>query len=353
MKYYQWILLILAIILMLYVHFQIDAKRRIALYGVWDKKEGFSVPGFGNTEEGEVKKLKSSLPINIANLSKNFTNESLKQYIIKGSYNCAVTGNYVNSNAIRNVLERGCRFLDFEVLYIDSKPMVSYTLDKEYEMIETDNTLLLDDAFAAAISTGFSQKSPNPNDPLFIHLRVKSKDKSIYKAIGKSVDFVLKDYLYSEQVTGETQIKDIMRKVVLVLDNRIDKNYKDFSVCEASDHTCYDVSDYVNINSGTTTLSINQYSEVLNEQSMNLTQGDECDYCTNVEKYRMAVPNTMQRTSNPELKELFVDHGIQIVPLQFYQADEYLEQYEEFFNEHKSAFVPLSHAISYYTKRTL
>ena len=29
-----------------------------------------------------------------------------------------------------------------------------------------------------------------------------------------------------------------------------------------------------------------------------------------------------------------------MIPLQFYQSDEYLEQYEEFFNEHKSAFVP-------------
>lgn len=353
MKYYQWILLILAIILMLYVHFQIETKRRIALYGVSDAKEGFSVPGFGNTEEGEVKKMKSSVPVKIANLSKNFTNESLKEYIIKGAYNCGISGDYVNGDAIRYVLERGCRFLDFEVLYIDSKPMVSYTFDKEYQMIETDNSLLLDDALSAAISTGFSQKSPNPNDPLFIHLRVKSKDKSIYKAIGKSVDFVLKDYLYKEKVTGETKIRDIMRKVVLILDNRIDKNYKEYSMCEPSDHTCYDVSEYVNVNSGTTTLSINQYSEALNEQSINLTQGDDCDYCSNVQKYRMVIPDTIQKTSNPELKELFIDHGIQIVPLQFYQVDEYLEQYEEFFNEHKSAFVPLSHAIGYYTKRTL
>ena len=353
MKYYQWIFLILAIILMLYVHFQIETKRRIALYGAWDTKEGFSIPGFGKTEDGEVNGIKSNVPIKMANLPKGFANETLKQYIIKGAYNCALTGNYVTNEAIRYVLERGCRFLDFEVLYIDSKPVVSYTLDKEYEIIETDNSLLLDDALAAAISTGFSQRSPNPNDPLFIHLRIKSKDKSVYKAIGKSVDFVLKDYLYKGSVNGETKVEDIMRKVVLLLDNRIDKNYKEFALCGVSDHTCYDVSKYVNINSGTTTLSINQYSEVLNEQTINLTQGDNCDYCTNVEKYRMAVPDTIQRTSNPELKELFVEHGIQIVPLQFYQPDEYLEQYEEFFNEHKSAFVPLSHAISYYTKRTM
>ncbi len=353
MKYYQWIFLILAIILMLYVHFQIETKRRVSLYGGWDTKEGFAIPGFGNTQEGEVKKMKSNEPVNMANLSKDFTNEPLKEYIIKGAYNCAVSGNYVNSDAIRYVLERGCRFLDFEVLYIDSKPMVSYTLDKEYEMIETDNSLLLDDALSAAISTGFSQNSPNPNDPLFIHLRVKSKDKSIYKDIGKSVDFVLKDYLYKEQVTGETKMSDVMRKVVLLLDTRIDTNYKEFSRCEVSDHTCYDVSDYVNITSGTSTLSIKQYSEVLNEQSIDLSQGDNCDYCTNVNKYRMAVPDTVQGTSNPELKELFIDHGIQIVPLQFYQTDKYLEQYEEFFNEHKSAFVPLSHAISYYTKTVM
>ena len=353
MKYYQWIFLILAIILMLYVHFQIEAKRRISLYGGWDTKEGFAIPGFGNTQEGEVSSMKSSVPVKMAGLSKDYTNESLKQYIIKGAYNCAVSGNYVNSDAIRYVVERGCRFLDFEVLYIDSKPTVSYTLDKEYEMIETDNSLLLDDALAAAISTGFSQKSPNPNDPLFIHLRVKSKDKGIYKAIGKSVDFVLKDYLYKGEVSGETKVKDVMRKVVLLLDNRIDRNYKDFSACEVSDHNCYDISEYVNINSGTTTLSINQYSEVLNEQSIALTQGDDCDYCSNVEKYRMAVPDTIQQTSNPELRELFIDHGIQIVPLQFYRTDEYLEQYEEFFNKHQSAFVPLSHAIGYYTRNVV
>jgi hypothetical protein len=84
MKYYQWIFLILAIILMLYVYFQIEAKRRISLYGEWDTKEGFAIPGFGNTQEGEVSSMKSSIPVKMASLSKDFTNESLKQYIIKG-----------------------------------------------------------------------------------------------------------------------------------------------------------------------------------------------------------------------------------------------------------------------------
>lgn len=348
MKYYQWIFLLIAIILILYVYNQIETSRRLSLYGNDSKKEG--IIGNINYELSEVNSIKNNNQVQIKNMSKDFINQPLKEYIIKGAYNCSVSGNYVSKDMIRYVLERGCRFLDFEVVYINNKPMVSYTLDRNYEMIETNNTLLLDDALLSCVGVGFSQKSPNPKDPIFIHLRVKSKDKSIFNAIGKSVDYALRHFLYKNKITDETKLKDVMGKVVLLLDARLDRNYHEYTECEPSDHTCYDLSKFVNVDSGTNIISINKYSEVLNEQSIELSHSSNCNYCTNVEKYRMAIPNVIDNASNPEPKSMFIDHGIQIVPLQFHKRDEYLEQYEAFFDEYRSSFVPLSNAISYYVR---
>uniref|UniRef100_A0A6C0INA9 Phosphatidylinositol-specific phospholipase C X domain-containing protein n=1 Tax=viral metagenome TaxID=1070528 RepID=A0A6C0INA9_9ZZZZ len=314
-----------------------------------DACEG-ATEGFFGTPDTELSSLNNkSVPVQVSSTNKEQSNEILQDYVVKGSYNSAITGNYANEEMIKYVLERGCRFLDFEVFMVDNKPQVSYSVDKTFETRETENSILLDNALNRAVSSAFARPSPNYEDPLFIQLRVKSKDHSIYKMIAKSVDYSLRTKLYKKKVDGNTKLSDILGKVVLVFDKSYESNYADYCKCEKGEKTCYDLTKYINIESGTSSLFSNTFTEMLAENTYPLTIKDGCNLCTNVEKYRIALPSKrIKNEKNPELKELVLGHAIQINLFRFYLKGDELDEYEEFFNNFQSSFVPLASMIQYY-----
>ena len=305
---------------------------------------------FTSSPSSELASLQNkNVPIQISSTNKNHSNELLKDYVVKGSYNSAITGNYVNVDMVKYLLERGCRFLDFEVFLIENKPKVTYSVDKTYQTYETENSVLLDNILLSVVSNGFARPSPNYEDPLFIQLRVKSKDNSIYKMIAKSIDHSLKTKLYNKKIDDNTKLSDIMGKIIIVFDKSYNRNYADFSKCEKDEKHCADLTDYININSGSTSLYSNTFSEVLSESTYPLAIKDGCDLCSNVEKYRIALPSKrITNEKNPELKELVLGHAIQNNLFRFYLKGEELDEYEEFFNNFKSSFVPLASVIQYY-----
>jgi len=119
------------------------------------------------TAKGEYNSLIDSDPMNITSLPPDNTylseNERdkvrLKDYIVKSSYNSAVTGKYVNIDMVKYLLRRGVRLLDFEVMLVNEAPMITYTDDSSLETINTDNTLLLDNVFSMVVSNAFVQES--------------------------------------------------------------------------------------------------------------------------------------------------------------------------------------------------
>lgn len=306
--------------------------------------------GFTKSPSSELSSLHNkNVPVQVSSTNKDHSNELLKDYVVKGSYNSAITGKYVNTDMVKYVLERGCRFLDFEVFLIDNKPKVSYSVDKTYQTYETENQVLLDNVLLAAISNAFARPSPNYEDPLFIQLRIKSKDNSIYKMIAKSIDHSLKTKLYNKKVDDNTKLSDIMGKVVIVFDKSYNRNYADLSNCKKDDKYCSDLTKYVNIESGTTSLHSNTFSEVLAEGNYPLAIKDGCELCTNVDKYRIALPSKrIKNEKNPEHKELVLGHAIQINLYRFYLKGDELNEYEEFFNNFQCSFVPLASVIQYY-----
>ena len=96
---------------------------------------------------GELSSVSNKGQVSISNSNESYLLQPLKQFCIKGSYNSAVTGNYVNLDMIKYVLSRGCRYLDFEVFMIDSSLNVSYTTDPKNNSLDTDNTLSLRENF--------------------------------------------------------------------------------------------------------------------------------------------------------------------------------------------------------------
>ena len=160
---------------------------------------------------------------NISGIS-NLSNTSfpLKEYFIKSSYNSAYSGTSVSTNNVIDIIKRGCRFLDFEVFYIDGKAQVAYSTDSSRINIDSDNCILLSDVFDTLITNGFAN-APNSGDPLFIQLRIKTKpviDAGIFPLIIASIQSKIGNRLYQGSVSGETPIQNLMGKIVLVIDQK-------------------------------------------------------------------------------------------------------------------------------------
>jgi len=89
--------------------------------------------------------------------------------------------------------------------------------------------------------------------------------KDFYKAVAKSVDYALKSKLYNGEVTKDTKFADLMGKVVLIIDKTIEPKYKDYCSCGLNEQHCYDLTKYVNMESGGINLFLLQYNEILKQ----------------------------------------------------------------------------------------
>ena len=131
MEYYKIIILIITTLILLYVLNDLYLKY-ISTY------ETFVM----NTPSGEYKDVKYNSNHGITNFNGDIM-MPLNQYIVKSSYNSAISGKFVSIDMLRFVISRGCRFLDFEVVFLDDKPYVALTTDPEYTLLDTNNKILL------------------------------------------------------------------------------------------------------------------------------------------------------------------------------------------------------------------
>lgn len=363
------VLIIIIILLVMYIVWRllknrIEIQKKIA-------KETFTL--FGSAKDNEISNLKNTTSIAIENA--RITNLPLREYVMKTAYNSALTGNYVNTDMINYVLERGCRFLDFEVYYVGKTTtdkmglskttytaQVAYSIDNTFTTITTENSILLDEALTAVVTNAFSSPCPNTNDPVFINLRLKSNNKDIYKATATSIHNTIIDKLYvdtSEQVnntfpaipvTKDTILSDIMGKVILCMDKTIVRNYKDYTSCDGAKEGCYDLANFINIETGSEDLNLLKYSEVMDQCVIPIDIKDD-NITTNVKTMKYVVPNTKNDNSfNPVISDFILKYSSQIPAYRFYKNDRHLRRYEEFFDEQKSAFVPLAIAIAHFKK---
>ena len=350
-------LLIIAMLLIVYLAYNLKYKRRIILNNLDSTTtEGFSktIEGF-EPAENEVKDVvaKYNRFNNIQSISNKYAKMPLHEYCIKASYNSACTGKYISENMVNEVLKRGCRFLDFEVFHIKEKnifkPMVAVSSDKSYILLDTQNSVLLDKILTTVATNAFSQGSPNNKDPLFINLRIKSSDSNIYHAVATSIDATLKSVIYNDKITKETKLKDIMGKVVIIVDKTVNYDYTDNTSCTQGTPNCYDLTKYINMESGSEYLNLYHYTDLLGHARKPILLKDDNIHTTS-KNMKMVQPDIVVNKSNPSYKEFIVNHGCQNVLCQFQLVDENLKKYEEFFNDMNGGIVPLSSALKYFTK---
>jgi hypothetical protein len=343
--------------------------------------EGFSIPipFLSPIKDNEVSNNQSTSQVTIKNINNNLYNLPLRELCIKSSFNSACSGSFINLDMLQYVINRGCRYLDFEVFYIlsdttNSKtfiPVVSTSVDSTYMILNSENSILLDNVLSSAVSNAFSSPCPNYKDPLFINLRVKSNNTNVYSAIATSIDNSIQQKIYNDTskqvytglgktinpampVTNNTLISDILGKVIISFDKSIYPNYVNYtSTCDASNNSaCYDLKNYINIENSSENMNLYMYSLIT---QVPLLQISDNNVTTNVKTIQCVNPDNLylmnKSNANPNYGDYILKYGgCQIVPYRFYQNDSNLMDYENFFSIHNSAFVPLSIAISQYKK---
>lgn len=157
----------------------------------------------------------------------------LRDYYIKAAYNAFNPDKFKNSNvsmeALLYVIARGCRFIDFEVFSVENEPVIASSSVNSFNYKETYNHIPVSDAFEVLGSYVFSgSKCPNPGDPFIIHMRIMSKNITMYDKLAKiiSQSKSVARYLlgpkygreYQSKDLGNENLLDFKGKIILIVD---------------------------------------------------------------------------------------------------------------------------------------
>ena len=349
----KFVLLCIILFTALLVYNLLDERKKLQALPT-SNKEGFAVFNTPDSEFLQYKKKLDTVPIKIQDFSGDYS-LPLKEYCIKGSYNSAITGKYVSNDMIKLVLSRGCRFLDLEVLVVDGTPIVSYTKDKAYSSRETENSEVLDTILTTIASNAFVASNPNPKDPLFIHIRVKSNDNNSLKYIAASIDNTLAKTkkLYNTPIDDKTTLQDILGKFVVIIDNTNIYNFNALTKCSKDENNCYDLNNYISSKSNSQFFKKNKFIDIL--ESAETVPSLDDNGISDVKKINIGMPDIIENTGlfsgsnteNPDIRHLVYKHAIQISGFKYYLQDENLSQQEDFFNFFKSAIVPFKRSMPY------
>jgi hypothetical protein len=330
-----------------------------------DEKTGNIVEGLSFSDSvdavQQANKHQSSDGPGIATVDITTNNLPLREYVIKSSFNTAFSGSYLSLSAINYALSRGCRLLDFEIFLIDKVAYVAQANDPTAAAIDSQNKIPLDDVLKYIAVNGFIAPCPNPQDPLFIQLRINPTNSTIYPRVAYSVYSCLNTKMYMDKngnaipVTSNTLIGDIMGKIVLIIDKNIASDYTnvlnyplcnspipskkdDYDVANVGDH-CYNLASYVNMESGGNVLRSYTYPALLSQLETPPLVNDD-NKTSNVTNMKMVIsPIESSNIVNPDSFAFIQKYGVQFVCMRFYKTDSKLYMYEQLFSSLKSACI--------------
>jgi len=180
----------------------------------------------------------------------------LRDYYIKTAYNAFNPDKFKNStvsmDACLYVLARGCRCIDFEIFSVDNQPVIASSSVNSFNYKETYNHIPVSEAFEVLGSYAFSgSKCPNPNDPFIIHMRIMSRNVTMYDALAKVISqskTMARNLLgpkygreYHSKDLGNEDVSSLRGKVILIVDgtNQVYRNTKLFELINMSSKSLF------------------------------------------------------------------------------------------------------------------
>ena len=346
----KMLILVIVFVTIYIIHYLLKTRNTLKLKAQ-QELEKKHVEGFGEDEIQKV--MQSNEPVAIDAVLDKFLDLPLREFIVKSSYNSAISGTFANQEMIRILLQRGVRLLDFEIYTDTNIEYVSYSKDNEFTMNtanEPSERLSLASALETVNAYSFIMPSPSPNDPLFLSLRVKNKlsdQKDVYKRIADILNTTFPNRLYQDSsgkaidVNGSTPFKDIMGKIIVIFDTEGKiSNYQKY--CADDKNTCSEIYPFVNIPANIATgLPIYNYNDVTTKYHERvLQQGD--GFGTTINTFVMVAPPVDDIIQIPPPKEVINSSFPQFILYKFYIQNANLAEYEDIFNQANSSFVPIS-----------
>lgn len=335
----------------------------IVVYLLWKQRnrilltaastETFDSNPVDEKQESELNKINKYLNTTVVGTKSinKFLTASIKDFIIKSSWNTAYTGNYMNVNAIKYILSRGYRFIDFEVYMVNSSACIAYSEDSTNVSIKSLNTLTLDKVFSTIYNYGFTAPTPNPDDPLFVQLRIRTNDISVYNQIGDSIAGNLLPKLYTgDPITKKTKMQDLMGKIVLIIDTQWAPKYMKYPDCTPTgpSGSCHNLSQYVFMENGNgNPIFKYKYNDLLEQSTSPPTIMDADTGATSITVIRNIEPDPLMNSMNPTLMTFVEKYGVQFpcVQLNTNYLDSKLIEYETKFSDWGYGCVPVAIAL--------
>lgn len=307
-----------------------------------------------NNKRTQIIKEYSKVPLNLESFTSGIQisntypqNLILSQYCIKASLNSAynVSSRKIDctpksdGGILKTILQRGVRYLDFEIYSVDNKPIVGYsssydamnTINEASNNPKTDTFIHLNNVFKFILSN----KPSHITDPLFIQLRIKSQIAELYSTIADYIQQSFGGALYSKTITGDTLLSDINNKIIIVVDVlRSNSSYSNQNNA---------LKPLVNLETGTSIITIPTTTLIqstkkrinINNDGVTITSNE------NTPLWTLTYPDLLA-TSNPDIKTLMNNQCPNIIQCRFDYDDQNLSLYEQIFSN--QAFVPLGNA---------
>lgn len=259
-------------------------------------------------------------------------------WCIKGAYNAPRSGNYVSTEAIEYVLDKGCRWLDIEVYYIaeandDGSPMYelycggSPSQSDKAPTTYNESFVLLSSVIHKAIDYGFQKTS----DPLFLSIRFRMSRGDFGDAAKKLTELLkgcatkFADHFHDDRVLPTTPIGELANKVIFA----VDASVADYST----------VGDYVQVSlpgDGWTVTHESRLTAILNASTPPTDP--------NPNTITVMYPDATDTGKNIPAMESIHKFGFQ-VPLTKYYLGEGTEV-DELFDSYRMGMVPVSFLLS-------
>jgi hypothetical protein len=285
---------------------------------------------------------------------------------------------------IQYVLQRGCRWLHFDVFWeypSDASSdksnsytaVVSYTKDPEY-LLSGVSKLSMSDVLNYISQNAFTT-TPNNGDALFIQITPKYIDpsdesnivsyrSSLYNSIAHSIiTQFLTSRIYFGELKPTTPIANIMGKVVFIIDNTVSPLYATKTYCNTKFPTslqdpkkmdnCYELMTYMNaVNNDKINMKTYNYDNIkdMSNSTLEIVVDNVNNYNVNTNTLGQVVPldkKNQVKMSNTDSYAMYQNYSINIVPMMYWIYDLSIKRDEAMYNARGSAIVPLSYAQKY------
>ena len=274
----------------------------------------------------------------------------LRDYYIMTAYNCCCGGDYVSdfvsTNALQCVISQGARVLDFEIYSVDGNPVIAASSRPEFSMKETYNFVPFADAvntidkyafssYRQNEKTGVEEGCQNSNDPLFLCLRIKSRNIMIYEKIATIIKDKLGSklldprfsYSFNGEDLGKIKLINFMGKVVIMIDETPGSD----KVNTREIYKRTPLYEYVNM---TFTAGYNKHTFTFINNNIKQDSKEPAK-----KTIKFIVPERATRSENLFPSTNAHNEGCQMVAMAFQSQDANVKAYITNFNDAGSAFI--------------